>query len=311
MEHFISVNQLTELDIFNLLKTAEYYQRHDFQFHDKLFAANLFFEPSTRTKTSFMVAERKLGLDVLDFHMETSSAQKGETLYDTARTFEAVGASLLVVRHESDNWFDELASLSIPVVNAGAGKAEHPTQCLLDLLTIYQEFGHFQGLNIVIAGDIKHSRVARSNAKALEKLGANVYLSAAPGFKDSELEFPYISMEEAVEISDVLMLLRVQHERHEQGSNTSNYLTSYGLTKEREKNMKPRAIIMHPAPVNRGVEIDSDLVECRRSRIFKQMRNGVFVRMAIISNLLQEWGMIHENSVKECEKIISYQSGSM
>jgi len=303
MDHFISLDQLTEIDIFNILKTAENYRQHDFQFHGKLFAANLFYEPSTRTKTSFMVAEKKLGLEVLDFSLESSSAQKGETLYDTAKTFEAVGANLLVIRHGADNWFEELAGLTIPVINAGAGKAEHPSQCLLDLLTIYQEFGRFKGLNIVIAGDIRHSRVAKSNAKALQRLGATVYLSAAYGFEDPELEFPYISMDEAAEISDVLMLLRVQHERHTEHRDISDYLTAYGLTKTREKNMKEHAIIMHPAPVNRGIEIDSDLVECGRSRIFKQMKNGVFVRMAIISNLLQKRGIINENNLKERKTI--------
>src|SRR5699024_2197277 len=128
-----------------------------------------------------IVAQRKLGLEDLDFHADLSSVKKGESLYDTARTFESIGAQLLVVRHESDTWHEEInANINIPIINAGAGKAEHPTQSILDLLTIYQEFGHFDGLNIVISGDILHSRVAKSNALALEKLGANVYLCAAP-----------------------------------------------------------------------------------------------------------------------------------
>lgn len=301
MRHFISVNQLSESEIFSIMKTAEYYQDNNFQFNRQLFAANLFFEPSTRTKNSFTVAEKKLGLEVLDFHSEASSTQKGETLYDTVKTFESIGADLVVIRHEADAWIEELDSkINIPIINAGAGKKEHPTQCLLDLLTIYQEYNRFKGLKVVIAGDIKHSRVAKSNAMVLKKLGATVYLSAAPGYVDETMDFPYISMDEAAETCDVVMLLRIQHERHDgQLTGTENYLANYGLTKEREKRMRPHAIILHPAPVNRGVEIDSDLVECERSRIFKQMSNGVYIRMAIISKILNEWGIRNETAFEK------------
>lgn len=300
MKHFISVNQLTTDDIFSILELAESYREGNIQKSEQIFAANLFFEPSTRTKMSFVVAQKKLGLEVLDFHAEVSSVQKGESLYDTARTFEAIGANILVVRHQSDDWYNEInANINIPIINGGAGKAEHPTQCMLDLMTIYQEFGSFKDLNIAIAGDIKHSRVAHSNAQALRKLGANVYLSAAPGFEDPALDFPYITIDQAVETCDVVMLLRIQHERHDQSNNQEHYLENFGLTKERESKMLKHAIIMHPAPINRGVEIDSDLVECERSRIFKQMNNGVYVRMAIMTNLLKNWGIIHEDTFEE------------
>ena len=300
MKHFISVSQLTTDEIFSTLELADNYQRGNIQKIDQAFAANLFFEPSTRTKMSFVVAQRKLGLEVLDFHAETSSVQKGESLYDTARTFESIGANLLVVRHPSDDWYNEInANINIPIINAGAGKAEHPTQCMLDLMTIYQEFGSFKGLNIAIAGDIKHSRVAHSNAQALRRLGANVFLSAAPGFEDLSLDFPYITIDEAVETCDVVMLLRIQHERHDRSQRRDHYLENFGLTKEREQRMLDHAIIMHPAPINRGVEIDSSIVECERSRIFKQMNNGVYVRMAIMTNLLKNWGIIHENTFEE------------
>ncbi|MFD1038057.1 aspartate carbamoyltransferase catalytic subunit [Virgibacillus byunsanensis] len=293
MRHFVSVAQLSTDEIFSILESAEAYRFGVKPLQEQLFAANLFFEPSTRTKSSFMVAQRKLGLEVLDFCTEQSSVQKGETLYDTVKTFEAIGANLLVVRHHDDHWYDDLLPhLSIPIINAGAGSGEHPTQCMLDLLTIYQEFGSFYNLNVVIAGDIQHSRVARSNAYALERLGANVYLSAASGFEDSTLGFPYISMDEAVEIGDVMMLLRIQHERHHANyQSTTTYLNDYGLTMARERTMKDHAIILHPAPINRGVEIDSELVECERSRIFKQMQNGVYVRMALMLKLLKEWGL--------------------
>lgn len=297
MKHFVSTKDLTTEEIRNILELAESYRQHHPKLDHQLFAANLFFEPSTRTKMSFLVAENRLGMEILDLQMEASSVTKGESLYDTAKTCESIGANLLVIRHHDDNWYHELIdNFPIPIINAGAGKGEHPTQCMLDLLTIYQEYGHFNGLKVVIAGDIKHSRVARSNAQALQTLGANVYFVAAPGFEDTTLEFPYISIDEAVEMCDVLMLLRIQHERHEAGKYESNsYHEKYGLTTEREQKMRDHAIILHPAPFNRGVEIATDLVECDRSRIFKQMNNGVYIRMAIISTLLKEWGMHNEN----------------
>lgn len=311
MKHFISVNQLSDGEISSLLETAERLRLGKVKIAKQLFAANLFFEPSTRTKMSFTVAEKRLGLEVLDFHSESSSVLKGESLYDTAKTFESIGTDLLVIRHESDQWIDQLEGIRIPIINAGAGKEEHPTQCMLDLLTIYQEFGSFEGLKIVIAGDIRHSRVAKSNASTLARMGANVYLSAAPGMEDTGLPFPYITMDDAVATCDVMMLLRIQHERHSNHAETADYLKLYGLTKEREKRMKQHAIIMHPAPINRGVEIDTDLVESRRSRIFRQMENGSYIRMAIILSVLTEWGIIHENDIEECEPVTAGWNGSL
>lgn len=305
MKHFLSTKDLTTEEILKILKLAESYRTHHLKLDEQLFAANLFYEPSTRTKMSFLVAQKKLGMETLGFQVEDSSVAKGESLYDTAKTFESIGASLLVIRHQDDNWYkDMIDNLSVPVINAGAGKGEHPTQGMLDLLTIYQEFGHFNGLNIAIVGDIKHSRVAHSNAQALQTLGANVYFAAAPGFEDRTLDFPYISIDEAVEMCDALMLLRIQHERHrgEQYDATS-YHETYGLTIEREKKMRDHAIILHPAPVNRGVEIASELVECNRSRIFKQMNNGVSIRMAIITTLLKEWGMDNGNLTYKCNTL--------
>jgi aspartate carbamoyltransferase catalytic subunit len=305
MNHFISINQLTDKQIFNLLENAAKFKKANYQIPTQLFAANLFFEPSTRTKISFNVAERKLGLESLDFYAEGSSLYKGESLYDTVKTFESIGANVAVIRHEADDWITELESgITIPIINAGAGKAEHPTQGMLDLLTIYEEFGKFEGLKVVIVGDIRHSRVAKSNAHALERLGAKVYLSAAEGYEDDTLKFPYISLDEAVQFCDVVMLLRIQHERHEQKHETTNYLTQYGLTIERESKMQQHAIILHPAPINRGVEMDGALVECNRSRIFKQMTNGVYVRMAILTHVLTEWGIIDENLIEKCDTVV-------
>ncbi|MDC3412855.1 aspartate carbamoyltransferase catalytic subunit [Aquibacillus sp. 3ASR75-11] len=294
MEHFLSMKNLSEHEIIKLLKRADQVERTKIVSRETpLFVANLFFEPSTRTKMSFTVAERRLGMEVLDFSQESSSVQKGESLYDTAKTLEAIGASILVIRHPMENVLEQLKNgITVPLINAGDGKGEHPTQSMLDLLTIYQEFHRFNGLKVAIIGDIKHSRVARSNAYALQTLGAEVCLSAQESWQDESLPFSYVSMDEAVEMCDVVMLLRIQHERHDsiQSRNSDDYLTSYGLTIERESRMKNHAIILHPAPVNRGVEIDDSLVECERSRIFKQMRNGVAVRMAIISQLLEDRG---------------------
>lgn len=310
MKHFLSVQDMTAKDIIALLDMAQSFREEEVRITKQVFAANLFFEPSTRTKSSFIVAEKRLGMESLEFDIETSSMKKGESLYDTAKTFEAIGADVLVIRHEADDWDKELREkINIPIVNGGAGTKAHPTQSLLDAATIYQEFATFDNINIVIAGDIKHSRVAKSNAEMLTKLGANVYFSCAPDYQDHTLDYPYITMDEAVEIGDAVMLLRIQHERHEQYSgSTMKYLADYGLTMERERKMKDHAIILHPGPVNRGVEIDSDLVECERSRIFKQMNNGVYVRMAVLTTQLLHWGIIDEHHIEKRESTCRGQS---
>lgn len=260
----------------------------------KVFVSNLFFEDSTRTKSSFEVAERKLGLNVIPFDVNQSSVNKGESLYDTVKTLQSIGIDLVVIRHKKDRYFDELQGIDIALINGGDGTGNHPSQSMLDLMTIKQEFGSFEGLHVGIAGDIKHSRVAHSNAEALQKLGAKVSYSGPKEWFDVETieNGIYQEMDELIEQADVLMLLRIQHERHDTKSSisSSEYLQKYGLTEVREKRMKPHAIIMHPAPVNRGVEIDSDLVECSRSRIFKQMENGVFARMAILKDALENRG---------------------
>ncbi|MDL4839995.1 aspartate carbamoyltransferase catalytic subunit [Aquibacillus rhizosphaerae] len=309
MKHFVSMKNLSEHEILQLIKLSDEISNTGIPpFSNQLFAANLFFEPSTRTKMSFVVAERKLGMEVLDFNSDVSSVKKGESIYDTAKTFESIGASLLVVRHPEDNLVQRLAEhINIPIVNAGDGTGEHPTQSLLDLVTIYQEYRKFKGLKVAIVGDIKHSRVARSNAYALTTLGAEVYLSSMPEWQDNNLPFPYIGIDEAVEQCDVVMLLRIQHERHQNHTimSADQYLENYGLTKDRENRMKSDAIILHPAPVNRGVEIDDSLVECGRSRIFKQMTNGVSARMAVMYQLLEKGGITHANNFNKRSAVIS------
>ncbi|WP_326983072.1 aspartate carbamoyltransferase catalytic subunit [Chryseobacterium sp. MYb264] len=260
----------------------------------EVFCSNLFFEDSTRTKTSFDIAERKLGLQVVPFDASHSSVNKGESLYDTVKTIESVGVNLVVIRDKKDRYFEELKNIKIPVINGGDGTGNHPSQCMLDLMTIYQEFGKFEGLKIGIVGDVKHSRVANSNAEALRRLGAKVYFSGPEQWFDEGalINGTYLSVDELIAEVDVLMLLRIQHERHDSqmSFSASDYHRKYGLTKEREKAMKKEAIIMHPAPINRGVEIDTDLVECERSRVFKQMQNGVFARMAILKEALEKEG---------------------
>lgn len=297
MKHFYTVDNMSKDQFMDHIKLAEACRTGDVHFERQIFIANLFFEPSTRTKMSFAVAEKKLGLEILDFHVEDSSVKKGESLYDTARTLQAIGAEALVIRHEADDWIGEVKDLNIPLINAGAGKFAHPSQSLLDAYTIYKEFGRFRGLKIVIAGDIKHSRVAHSSIGMFEKLGATVYLSGVEDFIDEDLKGYYIDFDEAIETCDVVMMLRIQHERHENTFDISTYHERFGLTIAREKKMKEGAIIMHPAPINRGVEIDSSLIECERSRIFEQMENGVYIRMAIIIKQLLKWGIIDDYQI--------------
>ncbi|WP_026315599.1 aspartate carbamoyltransferase catalytic subunit [Riemerella columbina] len=299
----LTISDLSSKQIQTLIHEAEAFANGQTAKCKKdIFVSNLFFENSTRTKTSFDVAERKLGFQVVPFDASTSSVNKGESLYDTVKTLESIGVDLVVIRHSKDAFYKELKSINIPIINGGDGKGNHPSQCLLDLLTIYQEFGKFKGLKVGIVGDVKHSRVANSNAEALRKLGAKVYFSGPEDWFD-EAEFingTYLSIESLIKEVDVLMLLRIQHERHGEKMKISldKYHKNYGLTKAREQKMKPNAIIMHPAPINRGVEIDTDLVECQRSRIFKQMQNGVFARMAILKYALEQKGVSFEE-IKE------------
>lgn len=301
MNNFVSMKSMNQAEISHLIKRTDWFANSEDVIQSsskKRFVTNLFYEPSTRTKLSFEVAEKRLGFEVIDFQVEHSSVLKGESVYDTAKTIASLGAEAVVIRHPQENAVQELAEqLDIPVINAGDGTGEHPSQCLLDLYTMYKEFRDFNNLNVLIVGDIVHSRVARSNAYALRTLGANVSFAAKPEWQDHRLDFPYIDLDEGIETADVVMLLRIQSERHEEAEqeDTDSYLEQYGLTVGREQRMKSRAIIMHPAPVNRGVEIDDQLVECKRSRIFKQMEYGVYARMAILDHLLNWEGQQYGN----------------
>lgn len=265
------------------------------------YAVNLFFENSTRTKTSFQMAQMKLGMHVLEFEAGTSSVKKGESLYDTVKTMESIGVNVAVIRHPENEYYQQLLShhdLKIGVVNGGDGSGQHPSQCLLDMMTIDEEFGGFKGLKVLIIGDLAHSRVAHSNAMLLNRLGAEVFFAGPEKWYDADLEQygTFGDFDKLLPQMDVVNLLRVQNERlttaDGQAFDANQYHQAYGLTLERAAQMKKGAIIMHPAPVNRGVEIDSSLVEAPNSRIFQQMTNGVYTRMAILSRVLRYQGLM-------------------
>lgn len=284
----LRIRDLSKDELMGILMDAQLFgaSQKDWQLPQRRLVANLFFEPSTRTHYSFASAEHQLGCCVEDFTAAGSSVEKGESLYDTVKTFESVGYDAVVIRHSQDEYFRELEGIEIPIINAGDGAGNHPTQCLLDLLTLYQEFGRIEGIRLAIIGDIQHSRVASSNREAMELLGGEWVFSGPPQWQREG--YPYMPIDEAVEWADAVMMLRIQHERHASAMQMSKaeYLQRYGLTKERASRMKPHAIIMHPAPVNRDVEIDSDLVESPKSRIFKQMSNGVLIRKAAIKRAM-------------------------
>lgn len=295
LNHFVSVEDLTNEEVLTLIKRASQFKKGMIspQVREPLYAVNLFFENSTRTHKSFEMAEKKLGIDIIDFEPSTSSIKKGESLYDTVLTMSALGTEIAVIRDSKEAFYTELInskSIQCSIINGGDGTGQHPSQCLLDLMTIYEEYGHFDGLKIAIIGDLKHSRVAKSNMHMLKRLGAEVLFSGPTEWiDDSFKEYGhYAAVDDVVCEADVIMLLRVQHERHESYNDAliATYLDQYGINELREKKMKPSAIIMHPAPVNRDVELQSSLVECERSRIVTQMSNGVYARMAILEAII-------------------------
>lgn len=255
--------------------------------------ATVFFEASTRTRLSFERAAKALSADVMTFAPGTSSVTKGESLKDTALTIRATGADLLVVRHEAVGAAARVAAwLDCPVINAGDGAHQHPTQALLDSLTIRQRFGKLDGLRIAIVGDVRNSRVARSDIDAFTLLGANVTLIAPPTLLPSDLEgFPVSvshSLDEIIADLDVVYLLRIQMERGSGPGLPSlpEYVSRYGIDRARLDRMSPDAVVMHPGPINRGVEIAANVADDPRALILDQVRNGVAVRMAVLFRLL-------------------------
>ena len=248
----------------------------------------LFYENSTRTAMSFATATHRLGASPVSLSVEHSSVKKGETLEDTARTLSAMRPDSLVIRHRENGAPTIVAEImDCPVINAGDGTNEHPTQALLDAATIRQHFGRLDGLKVAICGDIRHSRVARSNAKLLPRLGAEVRLAGPPEFMPDEV--PALSIDEAIGGADAVMMLRIQRERLDDDLEYApgEYLNKFGLTRERLARASAKAVVMHPGPMNRGVEIDSQVADDKeRSLITLQVEMGVAVRMACLELLI-------------------------
>ncbi|WP_426693405.1 aspartate carbamoyltransferase catalytic subunit [Sphingomonas sediminicola] len=287
----ISIDSLSDGQIETILDRGERWFEYnrsnsrgqDKSLHDKL-VFNLFYENSTRTAMSFATAAHRLGASPVFLPVEQSSIKKGETFDDTARTLNAMRPDVIVVRHRENGAPARMTELmDCAVINAGDGTNEHPTQALLDALAISIRFGRVEGLKIAICGDIRHSRVARSNAKLLPRLGAEVRLAGPPSLLPSDA--PALSIDEAIKGADVVMMLRVQRERLEEelGDAPGEYLSRYGLTVDRLAKAAPGAVVMHPGPMNRNVEIADDVADDpERSLILLQVEAGVATRMACL-----------------------------
>jgi aspartate carbamoyltransferase catalytic subunit len=294
-KHLLDIESLSADEITMVLDTARAFKAVGERAIKKVPAlrgktvVNLFVEPSTRTRISFELAAIRLSADVINFSAEASSLRKGETLKDTARNLEALNADIIIIRHSAAGAPHFVSRfLRGSVVNAGDGAHEHPTQALLDTFTIRERKGRLAGLNVTILGDILYSRVARSNIWALNKLGANVTLCGPSTlvprvFEQMGCRVVY-DVEEAIANADIINLLRIQHERQRKTMFPSlgEYTSLFGLTKARLARTRPEVLIMHPGPINRGVEIDSEIADCGRSVILEQVTNGLAVRMAVL-----------------------------
>ncbi|ACC98280.1 Aspartate carbamoyltransferase [Elusimicrobium minutum Pei191] len=291
----LGLEYLTAEELSHILETAEGFKEVSTRDIKKVpalrgkTAANLFYEPSTRTRVSFEIAEKRLSCDVVNMDMKASSVLKGETLADTGRNLEALKIDIFVIRHHmagAPNVLSQFVNAS--VVNAGDGKHEHPTQALLDIYTLKEKFGSLKGLNVSIIGDISHSRVARSNIWGLTKLGANVTLCAPEiilphDFKQFGVKITS-DLDEALKDAHAINVLRMQFERDNAAAfpSPSQYYKQYGITKDRLKKHKKDIIVMHPGPINRGIEISSDVADGPNSVILDQVTNGIAVRMAVL-----------------------------
>jgi len=294
-KHLLDIESLTADEITIVLDTARAFKAVGQRAIKKVPAlrgktiVNLFIEPSTRTRISFELAEQRLSADIINFSTEASSLKKGETLKDTALNLQALNADFIVIRHSASGAPHFLSRvLNAHVINAGDGAHEHPTQALLDTFTVRERKGKIAGLNVTILGDILYSRVARSNIWALKKLGANVTLCGPSTlvpktFEQMGCRVTY-DVDEAIRDADIINLLRIQHERQRKTMFPSigEYTQLFGLNKARLAKTKPDALVMHPGPINRGVEIDSEIADCDRSLILEQVTNGLAVRMAVL-----------------------------
>jgi aspartate carbamoyltransferase catalytic subunit len=294
--HLLGIEHLTPGEITLILDTAEGFKEVSERPVKKVPALrgqlviNLFMEASTRTRVSFEIAEKRLSADTLNFAASGSSVEKGETLIDTAENLMAMHPDMIVIRHKHPGAPKMLADrLPASIINAGDGAHEHPTQALLDAFTIRERLGRLAGVSVAIIGDIAHSRVVRSNIHLLTKMKAKVTLASPPTLMPAEIERMGVrvvhSLDEAIEGADVIMMLRIQLERQGKLSFPSlrEYYNTFGLTPERLRRSAPDAIVMHPGPMNRGVEIASDVADdASRSVILEQVTNGVAVRMAVL-----------------------------
>lgn len=298
--HILGISDLSAPDIIKILKTAESMKVVSTRNVKKvptlkgITVVNLFFEPSTRTRASFEIAEKRLSADVLNLSLNQSSVQKGETLLDTIRNLKSMGASIIVLRHPMSGAPWLLAKeLDCSIINAGDGCHEHPSQALIDLFTVKEIKKNIKGLNIVIVGDILHSRVARSNIWGFNKLGANVSVVGPPTVIPEDITQlnvkKYYCIEDSLDGADVIIMLRIQRERQNRNLFPSmrEYSKFYGLTKERLDLAKDDAIVMHPGPINRGIELSSEIADNARSVILEQVSNGIAVRMAMLYHVAQ------------------------
>ena len=307
MQHFLSIGDLSSEELFQILDTAESFTTTDGQTVKKVpllrgkTIVNLFFEPSTRTRTTFELAAKRLSADVLNINIATSATTKGESLLDTLFNLEAMNTDMFIVRHAESGAADFISKYIAPnisIINAGDGRHAHPTQAMLDMFTIRKHFDDFSNLKIAIVGDILHSRVARSQIKALNILGANEVRVIAPRtLLPARVEKLGVKVFQNCKLGlkdvDVIIMLRLQKERM-QGAlipSEHEYFQLYGLTPERLVLAKPNAIVMHPGPINRGVEISSEVADGPQSVILQQVNFGIAVRMAILSLAMSPNGM--------------------
>lgn len=294
-KHLLGLEGISREEIFLFLDTAESFKEVLSRPIPKVptlrgkTVVNLFFEPSTRTRISFELAEKRLSADSVNFTASSSSVLKGETLRDTIRNIEAMKIDMVVMRHGAAGAPHFLTQCTnAAVINAGDGQHEHPTQGLLDLMTLRDKFKKFDGLKVVIVGDIAHSRVARSNIYGLQALGAEVGLCGPPTFLPVEVEQwgakVFYNVDEAIAWADVLNVLRIQLERQQKGlfSTLREYHNLFGITRKRLEAAKKEVTILHPGPINRGVEIESELADSEFSLILNQVTNGVAIRMAVL-----------------------------
>jgi len=295
--HLLGIDALSPLDMEALLDLADEAVEVSRQIEKKKTTLrgrtqiNLFFEPSTRTQSSFEIAGKRLGADVMNMSVASSSVKKGETLIDTAATLNAMRPDIIIVRHHAAGAVHLLAQkVDCSVVNAGDGAHEHPTQALLDALTMRRRKGRIEGLKVAICGDIRHSRVAGSNMRLLPKLGAEVRVVGPPALlPDDTNGIPaFTDLDEGIKGADVVMMLRIQRERIEVGllPSLEDYTQRYQLNRARLRSLRSDAVILHPGPYNRGVELTDDVLDDPRSRYVAQVHNGVFVRMAVLDHLV-------------------------